>query len=1068
MSDFILGLDLGPNSIGWAMVNADEDGNPTTGFFDTSGADHPPMGSRVFEAGLQNFDTAKEQSLNQARRTARSMRRNHARRNARRKSVLKELIRSGLLPAAPAERDAIFRLDAYEVRARALDHPLQPYDIGRALYHLSQRRGFRSNRKSGKAKEDQGILLEIGELAKAIESGGYRTLGEYLHSIRSRSKASKIRKQHTRRDMSMSEFEAITASQKQHHPHALSDETIERLRHFIYFQHPFELTEERRLRAPSRANLHRAPSVRPCPLIPEMQCCPKGEWIAQRFRILKEVNNLKVAVKLSRERSLTPEEREAILKKLSANDRVKFDALRKELAKLGVDPAATFNLERGNRTALNGNAVEHKLAVTFGRSAWSSLPDSQKELLRDGLLHEENSEVLTDMMLRHGADPAKTGKLVGWSPADGYIGYSKPALERLVPLLEQGMNEYQAIEAAFPDRPSSGFFDTLPVLSHSGLPMELNSITNPIVRRALVETRKVVNAVIRAHGKPVKIMVELAREMHQGPEGRKRQSRQRNERENIRQEAKTRVEEYGGNPFSRTDVNRWLLWVEQDHTCIYTSRPIPPTELFQGAEWDVDHILPHWQSLDDSYMNKVLVHRNANADKGDRTPAQWMGSDSEMYNRMLARAQRLVANPAIDFPYGKYQRLQQVDVDTDHFSQRQLNDTRYISKAVVGYLKTLYPVAQRTGERTVQSCRGGLTARLRYQWGLNRVLDDILDKSGNPITSLTRDNIRVKSRADHRHHAIDAVVIALSTRSMLREFQNYYKQQSLPGASEPPMPLPWEFFHDDVARIAPTILVSHRADRKLRGSLHKETFYGVSRDGNGEIEPGLFVTRKSLSALTGKSVSSIRDDAVRAVITNRLRSLGWDGSSNTLPKDWYASPLELSSGTPIRRVRVTVPINNPITLGHRHAISGNNHHMEILALPMTGGTQQLNLVASVIPMMEAASRARPKRGDRKRPVVQTQFDDGMQFVMSLGRKETVRLKNPANGQTTYCVVQKIAGSVEPSSTIDLYLRDVRDSRPASEGNKTPFVRLNSFLSWTQYRIEKIQVDPLGRCQVSGD
>lgn len=1068
MSGYVLGLDLGPNSIGWAMIAADDAGAPTNRFFDTEAAGHPPLGVRIFEAGLQNFNTAKEESLNQKRRVARSMRRNHARRNARRRSILRELQDAGLLPADPQQREKIFQLDAYEVRARALDEAIPPHHVGRALFHLAQRRGFQSNRKSGQAKEDQGILKEIGDLAAAMKEAGSRTLGEHLHRLRNRDRHHRIRNRHTRRDMYQSEFEAIVTAQRSRMPDILTDDAVSRLRHFLFLQHPFEITEERRAKSPSRANLHRAPSVKPCPLERDMLCCGKGEWIAQRFRLLKEVNNLRIAERFSRERDLKADERAAILQLLGSRDRVKFDVMRKELAKLGTDPDARFNLERGERLALNGNIVEHKLASGFGRANWKVLAEDRKSLLRDAVLHETDPEALKSVLMEYGMPELKADKLVGWGPPDGYLGYSRLALEKIVPLLEEGLNEHEAIEKAYPDRPSAGVFRALPVLDSVDTPMELKSVTNPVVRRALVETRKVINALVREHGVPARIVVELAREMHQGPMGRKEQSRKRALQEKRRGEARDQMVQYGGNPNSRHDVQRWLLWKEQNKECLYTGRPIPVTELFHGAEWDVDHILPHWQSLDDSYMNKVLVHRSANAAKRDRTVPQWLGEDSEEFRNVISRAKRCLNNSALDFPYPKYKRLLQAEVETDQFAQRQLNDTRYITTAVARYLQLLYPVELRRGEKAVQTCRGGLTSHLRKSWGLNTVLDDLLDKDGKAVMTKNRDGEDVKSRADHRHHAVDAVVVALSTRPLLKKFQDYYKRLGLEGIGLVPFPEGWDLLRDDVETEARRIVVSHRADRKLRGALHEETFYGQAKGRDGSEIPGSFVTRKTLSALSGKMVHNIRDEAVRSMVIQRLRERGWDGKDNALPKGWDEGGVAMPDGTPIRRVRVEVPISSPVDLGHRFAISGNNHHMEIVTLPPKKAGEPRRMAAAVVPMMEAASRARPKPGERPLPIIRREFEDDVEFVMSLGRKETLRLWGVSERGPVYCVVQKLAGDSVPSSTIDLYLRDVRDSRPATEGNKTPLLRLNSFRNWAELKLEKVQVDPLGRVNKAGD
>ncbi|RMH01532.1 MAG: hypothetical protein D6702_11515, partial [Planctomycetota bacterium] len=527
MPDYVLGLDLGPNSIGWALLTAnfqetsDRLTHEVTGFLPTERAGHPPLGVRVFEAGLDNFGTQKEKSLCQDRRTARSMRRNHQRRNARRQFVKRTLVRAGLLPADPAAFQELCELDPYELRARALDQPLQPFELGRALYHLAQRRGFKSNRKSGQAKEDRGILAEIGQLAGEIQDSGCRTLGEYLYRI-GRDEAGtnqpllrgriRLRGRHTRRDMYLEEFEQILAAQRPHHPQALGDEVIEKLRWGIFFQHPFEVTDERRRRAPSRANLHRAPSIRPCPLEPDQRCCPRSDWHAQRFRLLKEVNNLKISEHFGPERPLDPDERQAVLEYLSTKDRCKFDDLRKVLAKLGRDPYARFNLERGGRKGLDGNVVDHRLAGLFKpKKKWALLDDGIKHRLREALIHEEDPDRLRQDLLSAGADPEKVEKVLDWSPPDAYLGYSRKAIEKLIPHLEEGCKEYEAVQRAYPDRPESAAFDRLPSLAAKDLPPDLRNITNPVVRRALVELRKVVNAIVREHGRPRRIIVELAR-----------------------------------------------------------------------------------------------------------------------------------------------------------------------------------------------------------------------------------------------------------------------------------------------------------------------------------------------------------------------------------------------------------------------------------------------------------------------------------------------------------------------------------------------------------------------------
>lgn len=631
------------------------------------------------------------------------------------------------------------------------------------------------------------------------------------------------------------------------------------------------------------------------------------------------------------------------------------------------------------------------------------------------------------------------------------------------------MKKDAAVQEAYPDRPSAAAVDKLPALSCKDLPAELKDITNPVVRRALVEVRKVINAMVREHGKPRRIVVELARDMKGGPEERKRFSKKNREREERRRDAQEVVHELGGNPRSRSDVNRFLLWQEQGGLCPYTGKAIPQSEILHEGEWEVDHILPRWQSLDDSMMNKVLVHRPANHEKSNRTPAQWLGIDSEDMRLLVQRVEEMATKHKM--PWGKVSRLKQAAVGADGFALRQLNDTRYITRAVVNYLELLFPQELRTGEKAVMSCRGSLTAELRRQWGLVGILDPLLDIHGEPVMAaeLGDDGAPRKSRADHRHHAIDAVVVALSSRSNLKRYQDHWKaredlaaadagrQEMAEGVFLPP----WDSFREDVKARAKEILVSHRPLRKVGGAFHEETFFGQAKEWGKDL-PGLFVTRKRLDQLTPKMVAGIRDATIRQVVTRRLEERGWKGGSSALPKDWQLPEVVMESGVPIRRVRVLEKKKNPVQLGHRFAVLGNNHHLAVLEEPAAEGEGKL--VGQVVPRMEAARRV---RREGMLPVERVREDD-RRFVMSLARKESVLVRRPGTDEVVLSVVQVVSGTNQPGTGIDLYLRDACDSRPASEGNKAPLLRLKSFRKWRDLGICKVQVDPLGRMAPAGD
>src|SRR5262249_2108380 len=139
----------------------------------------------------------------------------------------------------------------------------------------------------------------------------------------------------------------------------------------------------------------------------------------------------------------------------------------------------------------------------------------------------------------------------------------------------------------------------------------------------------------------------------------------------------------------------------------------------------------------------------------------------------------------------------------DDFIARQLNDTAYITRTVVAYLKHVCP--------TVIGTKGQLTARLRHDWGL----DTILNPEHKPE----------KSREDHRHHAVDAIVIALTNPSRLQQLAKTKRH----AADYERMPEPWSAFRDQVADVIAKMYVSHRVPRGIYGPLHEETIYGATQ-----------------------------------------------------------------------------------------------------------------------------------------------------------------------------------------------------------------------------------------------
>lgn len=267
-----LGLDIGTNSIGWCLFNIDGQGKPV-GLRD--------IGVRIFSDGR---DPRSGASLAVDRRDARAKRRRRDRYVRRRSALLDALINTGLMPADVQEAKALTGCDPYVLRAQALDRALDAHLLGRVLFHLNQRRGFKSNRKAerkaGGGEEGGKIAEGAKALDLAMHEAGARTYGEFLagrdaRRVRLRSEGDGFDFYPERRHLE-AEFDAIWAAQAACNPALLTDAVRDRLRRIIFFQRPLK-----------------APKVGGCAFFNEEPRLPKAHPLFQERRVYEEVISLK-------------------------------------------------------------------------------------------------------------------------------------------------------------------------------------------------------------------------------------------------------------------------------------------------------------------------------------------------------------------------------------------------------------------------------------------------------------------------------------------------------------------------------------------------------------------------------------------------------------------------------------------------------------------------------------------------------------------------------------------------------------------------------------------------------
>ncbi len=983
-----LGLDLGSNSIGWALLSEQE-------------ACLVDCGSRIFQKAVEDKTATPK---NHARRSARLLRRVIQRKARRRQQLQNFLISQDFLPkdlATSNQREALLNSlgDPYQLRAEALSRALTKQELGRALLHLCMRRGFLSTRvlmlfdfmsdpdikailqelenqavegnteaamaknEAEKAlqKEEGQTKKEISELEKLM---GSQTLGTYLYSLPANERK---RNRRTSRKMYEDELQRIFEYQKKHHSE-LTEDFLKIVQDIVFFQRPIYWDKS---------------TIGKCSLEPRRLRTHVARLEYQRFRYLQDINNIRWAPAnpyideqtgevFQENTPLTEGQRQILTRALEAQKTVSWKSA-KEL--LGLSIKCKINLEE-SKSVLQGNYTAYDVRKIY--AMWDTLNITEQYQLIEDLLSFEKITPLKKRLMEHWqCDITTAVKLIEFSreAASLRANLSLNALKKLLPFMEQGMRFDEAkVAAGYQiNEQNNKVLNLLP---------EPPQLANTIVQKALYEVRNLVNAIIKTYGKPSSIHVELPRDF---ASSKKQKEKMQNQQKINEATNKRAIEQFESirirNPHLKLplrpryeDLLKYRLWEEQGRVCIYSGKSISETQLFSAAV-EIDHILPYSRTVNDSYMNKVVCFIEENREKKNRTPYE--AFQGEKYEAICLRANKLPPKKQAAF------LLKSLD-DIDDFINSQLSDTAYISREVVAYLKKLY-----THNTDVITTKGATTALLRQKWGLNTLLGT--DK---------------KNRQDHRHHTIDAIVIALTNRKRYKQIIDAIK--TLPIEQQNNLrnlylPEPWADFRETIAQKINSLIVSHAASHKLTGALHEKTAYGLRTNDQGGYK---VVYRKMLDGkFTEKQIQKIVDVELKELLLNHLDQHNGNAKLAFNPENL---PKRHKSQAPIRHVRVVAAeqynsdshmeikdkqlnkINTVYPLG-------NNHHIEIIRSKKTGKHKSLR-----VSTIEAANRARRL----KQPIIQKDHGDEWDFIMALHINDLVEAT--ANNITRIYRVQNIS------------------------------------------------------------
>ena len=1043
-----LGLDIGTNSIGWWLYAQDAQGNPTKTI---------DAGVRIFADGR---DPKSKASLAVDRRIARSMRRRRDRYLRRRAALMKKLAEAGLMPKDPRAAKELETLDPYLLRAKGLDKALSLNELGRALFHLNQRRGFKSNRKTDSNDSDAGkIAMGAARLGQAIMAAGARSYGEFLHMRRQTDNPRHTPPVRTRmttltlgdkpedgyeyyptRALLEEEFHKLWAAQAPHHD-ALNDELRDALFEIIFYQRPLA-----------------KPKIGRC-LFEDEERLPKAHPLFQRRILYETVNALRIARPGEPDRALTLDERDRLILafdgkavKTRASANLSFTKLRQELK---LSPDEHFTIEGKNRKGID---CDHLRALFAHKdrlgNLWSQMDEAAQWELVEKLREEEDAKALEAWLEnRFDLDEAHIMAITNTPLPEGYGRIGEHATRQILEHLKAEVITYdKAATAIYGDHRGIATGEILERLPYYGEILDkhvipgtsqpgddditrFGRITNPTVHIGLNQLRQLVNAVIDTHGLPDEIIVELARDLKNSEAQKKKINIEiRKNTDDAIRRGKLLEEEMGQR---NTGANRLMLklWEElnvdvMDRRCPYSGTKISASMLFDGS-CEVDHILPYSRTLDDSIANRTLCLREYNRQKGNKTPWEAWG-DTPDWENISPLIKRLPKNKAWRFAPDAMARYE----GENDFLARQLKDTQYLSRIAREYLSRLYPEEKMTGGKIhVFVTPGRLTEMLRRTWGLNNLLGE-------------HNLAKPKNRHDHRHHAIDAAVVAATDRGLLNRISKLSGRAETLEAPEKKILPPWETFRADMKAQLERITVSHRADHgrlslEARKSgrdstatkLHRDTAYGFT-DKEGEV-----VTRKPLASIKPSDIANIRDADLQALLYQHTEGL--------TGKDFTKALVDFSKRETayegIRRVRLktnkdVIKISDNTGRAYKGVQGSANHCIEVWQMP--GGEWKSECLSSFIAHQNGLGATRPHPAAR--------------LLMRLFKKDVIFIDHPKHGRLNV-IIAKLSGArldCAPLNEANI------DARSTDKSDPFDYIRI-SLGTFQKRALRKVYVSVLG-------
>lgn len=991
MNKKILGLDLGVGSIGWALIKTEDD----------MPKEIIGMGSRIVPLSKDDNDQfSKGQAITKnADRTARRTARKGYDRYQLRRALLTQVLRqNGMLPERMDEQV----LDLWQLRSDAATEGCQLTlpQIGRVLYHINQKRGYKHAKSDDNGDSKQTKYVEAVNNRYADLQAAHQTIGQHFYEELYRSRVERekgfyytyrIKDQVFPRAAYIAEFDQIMHVQKAFYPDVLTDELIDTLRNrIIFYQRPLKSCkhlvslcefEMRPYKTKDGKVVYGGP-----------KCAPRTSPLAQLCAMWETANNITLTNRNNEQLLISPEQRKQIVDFLCSHDVLKLTDLYKIL---GINKKDGWYGGKAIGKGIKGNATLNQLrAALNGKHAeWLEMPieieDKVDEVTGEVVKMVQSSVEQTPLFqlwhavysLQNADELAKTlREKFGIAEQEiinalckidfvkpGYANKSHKFIRRILPYLMDGYMYSEACEKVGIRHSNSMTVaerNTRSLRARIEL-LTKNSLRQPVVEKILNQMINLVNRLQQEYGTIDEARVELARELKQSRDERESAYKAMGQNERRNKEIAAKIAEFGIRP-SRSRIQKYKMWEESQHRCFYCGEMMDLTQFLNGADVEIEHIIPRSILFDDSYSNKVCACRRCNQEKGNMTAMEYM--EAKPSAEFEAYKQR------VDDVFNKDHRIsktkrdhllwRRADIPQD-FIDRQLRQSQYIAKKAVEILKD--------GIREVWTSGGSVTDFLRHQWGYDEILHTLNLPRYQQVEGLTEtiqyehagqthEEERIKNwtkRIDHRHHAIDALTVALTQQAYIQRLNTleashdhmqkvvneagtqYNEKKSLleKWVAEQP-----HFSVADVTDKVDGILVSFRAGKRVTTPARRAIYQGGKRT---IVQTGIQVPRGALTEETvyGKlgdkfivkypldhpsmKPENIVDPTIRALVQRRVAEKG---------KEAFNEPLCSAEGMKIKSVRCFTSLSEKGVVPVKHneagepigyAKKGNNHHIAI-------------------------------------------------------------------------------------------------------------------------------------------